>query len=166
MGAKGAKGTCKHCKRGDMSLPVKDTCGRCYSRISKGIDPVTNELPVGPNRQKSTKISPIDDQNSDGTLRPDTAILADDEVEIGGGDLHKNVEKAPKNVLQTAVQQKTKKNSLPEPLEAITLEFTSQRDRDLLSRVFSIATEERRTVENQILMVLEEYSSAHPSENH
>jgi hypothetical protein len=40
-----SRGTCKHCKRSDMSLPIKDTCGRCRGWMDKGLDPLSG-LPV------------------------------------------------------------------------------------------------------------------------
>lgn len=123
------KGTCTTCSRPDMTLPIKDTCGRCQYRIKNGRDPITNALVNVHNRQKSTKILPMDDQNSDGTLRADRAILADDETETGVLDRHKNVESMQKNVatpqknvLQTAVQ-KTKKSPPPSRRKPLLCSF-------------------------------------------
>lgn len=39
----GKRGTCKHCKREGLTLPVADTCGSCYNRIRKGQNPATGE---------------------------------------------------------------------------------------------------------------------------
>ena len=87
------KGTCTICNRENMSLPKKDTCGRCVYRISKGLNPLA--------AKKTVSVPP-----SAPTGPPDLELLNKNEVPLSLDGLFSSDDRA----LFVIIKQAARKN--------------------------------------------------------
>lgn len=128
------RGTCKLCNRPDVIIPGGGKCSRCYSRIKKGLDPLTGELAVVVPSAPQTARFPDEDNEIDVVVEQKAPTLASLRKESAGKHIFAGSE--------------------------VILSFGSPRDAKLYDLLVHQADKNRRTVESEILFLLEE-SLAH-----
>jgi len=130
--------TCLECKRPDMAIVGRGLCGKCYHKFKKAGTLDENYPPVGGHKQKTN--STVDTPTK---TKPAPAA---------------------KPVKQPKQSRDFADMFRPNPIEegestVVPLHFTA-RDHDLLSFLETWATDERRTLDQQILAVLDNAKTA------
>lgn len=173
---------CKYCRRTTVALPKKQTCGRCYSYERKGFYPPPL-LEGSRKRYKDHELVPLPNGRKDGVTEAPKQTLTCPKCGEESSVFKDNVclecasaeEKTPKSIEDTkdaAVEtQDTPSipmlNQFPEefhellkPTEAyveVCVSFSkSEADKALLLRILELAKKERRSPDQQILMMLEQ----------
>lgn len=126
------RGTCPVCKRKDVLMPSDKKCSRCYDRQKKGLDPGTGKPVV-----------------SNAAVGVDT---------VGLLSIQKPASPPQGTFLEHPAGKPARKREparYPCP-EAITLQFTTARDVDLFAQIHSLAITHRRSLEAEILFMLED----------